>query len=42
MSFDVIVTEPFERKFKRLAKKYKSLLSDFSNKYFYRRIVKSF
>jgi len=28
MKFDVIVTEPFERKFKRLAKKYKSLSTD--------------
>jgi len=28
MSFDVIATEPFERKIKRLAKKYKSLPSD--------------
>jgi mRNA-degrading endonuclease RelE of RelBE toxin-antitoxin system len=28
MSFDVIATEPFERKLKRLAKKYKSLASD--------------
>ena len=25
MKFDVIVNEPFSRKFKRLAKKYKSL-----------------
>ncbi len=30
MNFDVIVTEPFERKFKRLAKKYKSLPADLS------------
>lgn len=30
MKFDVIVTEPFSRKFKRLAKKYKSLPSDLS------------
>jgi len=28
MSFDVIATKPFERKLKRLAKKYKSLASD--------------
>lgn len=28
MNFNIIVTEPFERKFKRLAKKYKSLTSD--------------
>ena len=28
MNFEVIVTEPFERKFKRLSKKYKSLKSD--------------
>jgi hypothetical protein len=28
MSFDVIATEPFEKKLKRLAKKYKSLASD--------------
>ncbi len=28
MSFKVIVTEPFERKLKKLAKKYKSLKSD--------------
>ena len=28
MSFNVIATEPFERKLKRLAKKYKSLASD--------------
>lgn len=28
MSFSVIATEPFERKLKRLAKKYKSLSSD--------------
>jgi hypothetical protein len=28
MNFDVIATEPFERKLKRLAKKYKSLASD--------------
>lgn len=28
MSFDVIATEPFERKIKRLAKKYKSLPTD--------------
>jgi hypothetical protein len=28
MSFDVIATEPFERKIKRLAKKYKSLAAD--------------
>jgi mRNA-degrading endonuclease RelE of RelBE toxin-antitoxin system len=30
MNFDVIATEPFERKLKRLAKKYKSLSSDLS------------
>ncbi len=28
MNFDVIVTEPFERKLKRLAKKHKSIASD--------------
>jgi mRNA-degrading endonuclease RelE of RelBE toxin-antitoxin system len=28
MSFDVIATEPFERKLKQLAKKYISLLKD--------------
>jgi mRNA-degrading endonuclease RelE of RelBE toxin-antitoxin system len=28
MNFDVIATEPFERKLKRLAKKYKSIASD--------------
>lgn len=28
MNFDVIATEPFERKLKRLAKKYKSLAAD--------------
>jgi mRNA-degrading endonuclease RelE of RelBE toxin-antitoxin system len=28
MSFDVIATEPFEKKLKRLAKKYKTLVSD--------------
>lgn len=28
MSFDVIATEPFERKLKKLAKKYKSLKTD--------------
>jgi mRNA-degrading endonuclease RelE of RelBE toxin-antitoxin system len=28
MNFDIIATEPFERKLKRLAKKYKSLASD--------------
>lgn len=28
MSFNVIATEPFEKKLKRLAKKYKSLKSD--------------
>lgn len=28
MSFDVIATEPFERKLKRLAKKYQSLAAD--------------
>lgn len=31
MSFDVIATKPFERKLKRLAKKYKSLASDLSS-----------
>jgi mRNA-degrading endonuclease RelE of RelBE toxin-antitoxin system len=30
MNFDIIATEPFERKLKRLAKKYKSLLADLS------------
>lgn len=28
MNFNVIATEPFERKLKRLAKKYKSIASD--------------
>ncbi len=28
MSFDVIATDPFERKFKRLSKKYSSLRTD--------------
>ena len=28
MKFDIIATEPFERKLKRLAKKYKSLATD--------------
>jgi mRNA-degrading endonuclease RelE of RelBE toxin-antitoxin system len=28
MNFNVIATEPFEKKLKRLAKKYKSLVSD--------------
>jgi hypothetical protein len=28
MNFDIIATEPFERKLKRLAKKYKSLSTD--------------
>ena len=28
MSFSIIATEPFERKLKRLAKKYKSLKTD--------------
>jgi mRNA-degrading endonuclease RelE of RelBE toxin-antitoxin system len=28
MSFNVIATEPFERKLKRLAKKYKSIADD--------------
>ena len=28
MSFEVIATEPFERKLKKLAKKYKSLKTD--------------
>lgn len=28
MSFDIVATDPFERKLKRLAKKYKSLSSD--------------
>lgn len=31
MNFDVIATEPFERKLKRLAKKYKSLASDLAS-----------
>jgi len=31
MSFNVIVTEPFERKLKRLAKKYKSLAADLAS-----------
>ena len=31
MSFDVIATEPFERKLKRLARKYKSLASDLAS-----------
>ena len=30
MNFDIIATEPFERKLKRLAKKYKSLSTDLS------------
>lgn len=30
MNFDIIATEPFERKLKRLAKKYKSLSADLS------------
>jgi hypothetical protein len=30
MNFNVIATEPFERKLKRLAKKYKSLATDLS------------
>jgi Cytotoxic translational repressor of toxin-antitoxin stability system len=30
MKFDVIATEPFERKLKRLAKKYKSIAMDLS------------
>ena len=30
MSFDVIATEPFERKLKKLAKKYKSIKTDFA------------
>lgn len=30
MSFDVIATEPFERKLKKLSKKYKSLKTDLS------------
>ena len=30
MSFEIIATEPFERKLKRLARKYKSLKSDLS------------
>lgn len=30
MSFNIIATEPFERKLKRLAKKHKSLSSDLS------------
>jgi hypothetical protein len=28
MSFEILVTDPFDRKFKRLARKYKSLKSD--------------
>jgi mRNA-degrading endonuclease RelE of RelBE toxin-antitoxin system len=28
MNFDIIATEPFERKLKRLAKKHKSLITD--------------
>ncbi|MDD4969604.1 MAG: type II toxin-antitoxin system RelE/ParE family toxin [Paludibacter sp.] len=31
MSFDVIATKPFERKVKRLAKKYKTFASDLAN-----------
>jgi mRNA-degrading endonuclease RelE of RelBE toxin-antitoxin system len=31
MKFDVIATEPFERKLKRLAKKYKSLSNDLAS-----------
>lgn len=31
MSFEVVVTSPFERKLKRLVKKYKSLKSDLLN-----------
>jgi hypothetical protein len=31
VSFDVIATEPFERKLKRLAKKYKSLATDLAS-----------
>jgi hypothetical protein len=31
MSFNVIATEPFERKLKRLAKKYKSLAADLAS-----------
>lgn len=31
MSYDVIVTEPFERKVKRLSKKYKSLSKDLAS-----------
>ncbi len=31
MSFNVIATEPFERKLKRLAKKYKSLANDLAS-----------
>ena len=31
MNFDVIATEPFEKKLKRLAKKYKSLASDLAS-----------
>ncbi len=30
MKFEIIATEPFERKLKRLARKYKSLKSDIS------------
>ena len=31
MSFNIIATEPFERKLKRLAKKYKSLASELAS-----------
>lgn len=31
MNYDVIATEPFERKLKRLAKKYKSLAKDLAS-----------
>lgn len=31
MSFDVVVTEPFERKVKKLAKRHKSLGSDLAS-----------
>jgi mRNA-degrading endonuclease RelE of RelBE toxin-antitoxin system len=30
MSFEIVIARPFERKFKRLAKKYKSLPEDFN------------
>lgn len=31
MNFNIVVTDPFERKLKRLAKKYKSLSSDLAS-----------